>query len=120
MEEKNVAKEILKNVGGAKNVSHLEHCSTRLRFTLVDDSKVDEEAIKKIPGVLGVTQTAQTQVIIGGAVVEVYREVEKLLSGVQADKDNGPKKKQKWQAVVLDFVISIFQPLIPAIAGGGF
>lgn len=47
MEEKNVAKEILKNVGGAKNVSHLEHCSTRLRFTLVDDSKVDEEAIKK-------------------------------------------------------------------------
>ncbi|MFR3684365.1 MAG: beta-glucoside-specific PTS transporter subunit IIABC [Enterococcus sp.] len=119
MEEKNVAKEILKNVGGAKNVSHLEHCSTRLRFTLVDDSKVDEEAIKKIPGVLGVTQTAQTQVIIGGAVVEVYREVEKLLSGVQADKDNGPKKKQKWQAVVLDFVISIFQPLIPAIAGGG-
>lgn len=119
MEEKNVAKEILKNVGGAKNVSHLEHCSTRLRFTLVDDSKVDEEAIKKIPGVLGVTQTAQTQVIIGGAVVEVYREVEKLLSGVQADKGDGPKKKQKWQAVVLDFVISIFQPLIPAIAGGG-
>lgn len=119
MEEKNVAKEILKNVGGAGNVSHLEHCSTRLRLTLVDDSKVNEEAIKKIPGVLGITQTAQTQVIIGGAVIEVYREVEKLLSGVQIDKGNGPKKKQSWQAIVLDFVISIFQPLIPAIAGGG-
>lgn len=119
MEEKTVAKEVLKNVGGAKNVSHLEHCSTRLRFTLVDDSKVDQAAIKAIPGVLGVTQTAQTQVIIGGAVVEVYREVEKLLSGVQADKNPGPKKKQNWKAVVLDFVISIFQPLIPAIAGGG-
>ncbi|MGG5371900.1 beta-glucoside-specific PTS transporter subunit IIABC [Enterococcus sp. AZ196] len=119
MEEKNVAKEILKNVGGAGNVSHLEHCSTRLRFTLVDDSKVNEEAIKKIPGVLGITQTAQTQVIIGGAVIEVFREVEKLLSGVQTDKGDGPKKKQSWQAVALDFVISIFQPLIPAIAGGG-
>lgn len=119
MEEKTVAKEVLKNVGGAKNVSHLEHCSTRLRFTLVDDSKVDQAAIKAIPGVLGVTQTAQTQVIIGGAVVEVYREVEKLLSGVQADNNPGPKKKQNWRAFILDFIISIFQPLIPAIAGGG-
>ncbi|MBO0451789.1 beta-glucoside-specific PTS transporter subunit IIABC [Candidatus Enterococcus murrayae] len=119
MEEKNVAKEILRNIGGAGNVSHLEHCSTRLRFTLVDDSKVNEEEIKKIPGVLGLTQTAQTQVIIGGAVIEVYREVEKLLSGVQMDKGDGPKKKQSWRAVALDFVISVFQPLIPAIAGGG-
>ncbi|MGG5342363.1 beta-glucoside-specific PTS transporter subunit IIABC [Enterococcus sp. AZ192] len=119
MDEKNVAKEILENVGGANNVSHLEHCSTRLRFTLVDDSKVDAEAIKKISGVLGITQTAQTQVIIGGAVVEVYREVEKLLSGIQVDTEKGSKKKQKWQDVILDFVISIFQPLIPAIAGGG-
>lgn len=119
MEEKTVAKEVLKNVGGAKNVSHLEHCSTRLRFTLVDDSKVDQAAIKAIPGVLGVTQTAQTQVIIGGAVVEVYREVEKLLSGVQADNNPRPKKNQNWRAFILDFIISIFQPLIPAIAGGG-
>lgn len=119
MEEKTVAKEVLKNVGGAKNVSHLEHCSTRLRFTLVDDSKVDQDAIKAIPGVLGVTQTAQTQVIIGGAVVEVYREVEKLLSGVQADNNPGPKENKNWRAFILDFIISIFQPLIPAIAGGG-
>ncbi|MBO0471483.1 PTS glucose transporter subunit IIA [Enterococcus sp. DIV0242_7C1] len=119
MDEKNVAKEILENVGGANNVSHLEHCSTRLRFTLVDDSKVDAEAIKKISGVLGITQTAQTQVIIGGAVVEVYREVEKLLSGIQVDTEKGSKKRPKWQDVILDFVISIFQPLIPAIAGGG-
>lgn len=119
MEEKTVAKEVLKNVGGAENVSHLEHCSTRLRFTLVDDKKVNQDAIKAIPGVLGVTQTAQTQVIIGGAVVEVYREVEKLLSGALPDKNPGPKKKQNWKSVVLDFVISIFQPLIPAISGGG-
>lgn len=119
MEEKIVAEEILKNVGGAQNVSHLEHCSTRLRFTLVDDSKVDKEAIKNIPGVLGVTQTMQTQVIIGSAVIEVYQEVEKLLSGVKMDKNMSPKKKQNWQSFIVDFVISIFQPLIPAIAGGG-
>ncbi|MGG5350009.1 PTS system, beta-glucoside-specific IIA component [Enterococcus sp. AZ142] len=119
MEEKKIAKEVLEKVGGATNVSHLEHCSTRLRFTLIDDSKVDSEGIKKIPGVLGVTQAAQTQVIIGSAVVEVYREVEKMLSGVEQDKNNRVKNTRSWQSVILDFVISIFQPLIPAIAGGG-
>ncbi|WP_086350676.1 beta-glucoside-specific PTS transporter subunit IIABC [Candidatus Enterococcus clewellii] len=119
MDEKRVAKEIVENIGGAENISHLEHCSTRLRFTLVDDSKVKEEAIKNIPGVLGLTRTAQTQVIIGSAVVEVYQEVQKLLSGTAPVNSTGPKKKQDWKAVVLDFVISIFQPLIPAIAGGG-
>ncbi|OSH19446.1 PTS beta-glucoside transporter subunit IIABC [Enterococcus faecalis] len=86
---------------------------------MVDDSKVDKEAIKNIPGVLGVTQTMQTQVIIGSAVIEVYQEVEKLLSGVKMDKNMSPKKKQNWQSFIVDFVISIFQPLIPAIAGGG-
>lgn len=28
----NIAKEVLRLVGGDKNVSHFEHCSTRLRF----------------------------------------------------------------------------------------
>lgn len=119
MDEKKVAKDILEKVGGASNVSHLEHCSTRLRFTLIDDRKVDEAALKKVPGVLGVAKNVQTQVIIGNAVIEVYKEVEKLLSGITPANSNGNKPKQKWTAVLLDFIISVFQPLIPAIAGGG-
>lgn len=38
MDYKSMAAEILKNVGGEKNVSHFEHCSTRLRFSLADRS----------------------------------------------------------------------------------
>ena len=119
MDERKVASEILAAVGGPSNVSHLEHCSTRLRFSLVNDDKVDAEKIKKIPGVLGVNQTAQTQVIIGNNVIEVYNELQELLKGQTATAEQGPKPKRKVSAVILDFVISIFQPLIPAIAGGG-
>lgn len=115
--KKKVAVEILDAVGGPSNISHLEHCSTRLRFTIVKDELVDVEKIKKIPGVLGVNQTAQTQIIIGNAVIEVYNELQEMIKGKTSTTEE--KKNQKPSAVVLDFVISIFQPLIPAIAGGG-
>ena len=36
---KKIAAEILRNVGGEENVAHLEHCSTRLRFTLADSGR---------------------------------------------------------------------------------
>ncbi|MBO1306291.1 PTS glucose transporter subunit IIA [Enterococcus sp. 669A] len=117
MNEKKVAEQILKAVGGDKNVSHLEHCSTRLRFTLVNDDQVNVEELKQIPEVLGVNQTAQCQVIIGNSVVEVYNELKKMLTQKDPSADN--KKDKKLGTVLLDFVISIFQPLIPAIAGGG-
>lgn len=120
MDATQIGEKILTAVGGSGNVSHLEHCSTRLRFSLLDDKKVDKEALKKIPEVLGVNQTAQTQVIIGNSVIEVYNEIQKLLVGKIANTSgNGAKDKKPLTATLLDFIISIFQPLIPAIAGGG-
>ena len=47
MDYKKIANEILDLIGGSKNVATLEHCSTRLRFSLVDKSVVDVEKIKK-------------------------------------------------------------------------
>ena len=47
MNYENLAKEILKNVGGQENVSNLTHCATRLRFNLKDVSKANTETIKK-------------------------------------------------------------------------
>lgn len=118
----NIAKQILNLVGSSKNVTHLEHCSTRLRFTLVDDSIVDVKGLKEIPEVLGVTQAGQTQIIIGSSVLEVYNEIEKILSNRGTNSEKVPHKstsKKKFTSLLLDFIISIFQPLIPAIAGGG-
>lgn len=118
MNYKETAEQIVLQVGGKENVSHLEHCSTRLRFTLKDKSKANVEKLEAIDGVMGVRQNVQCQVIIGNDVVEVYDEVKKML-GELSDSGNQPKEKQKIGAIILDFVISVFQPLVPAIAGGG-
>ncbi|WP_086350555.1 beta-glucoside-specific PTS transporter subunit IIABC [Candidatus Enterococcus clewellii] len=118
MNYKETATQIVTLIGGKENVSHLEHCSTRLRFTLKDKNKADIKKLEAVDGVMGVRQNVQCQVIIGNDVVEVYDEVTKLL-GELSDNGEQPKEKQKIGAVILDFIISIFQPLVPAIAGGG-
>ena len=78
MDYDKTAAAILDQVGGASNVGALEHCSTRLRFTLVDGGKADVDALKKIPGVMGVVSAGQLQVVIGNNVVEVYQALRKL------------------------------------------
>ncbi|WP_238882004.1 beta-glucoside-specific PTS transporter subunit IIABC [Clostridium sp. YIM B02551] len=118
MNYKEVASKILKAVGGEENVKHLEHCSTRLRFSLIDNSKVKLKDLENIPEVLGIKQNVQCQVIIGNDVIEVYDEIKKLISDKGVNKENN-KEKRKIGTIALDFVISVFQPLIPAIAGGG-
>lgn len=118
MNYKEVASKILKAVGGDENVQHLEHCSTRLRFNLIDNSKVKVKDLESIPEVLGVKQNVQCQVIIGNSVIEVYDEVKKLISDKGVNNGDN-KEKRKIGTIALDFVISVFQPLIPAIAGGG-
>lgn len=76
---KQTAADVLRLVGGEKNVSQLEHCSTRLRFSLTDSGKADVDALKKTPGVMGViTGGPQCQVVIGNDVIEVYNELVKM------------------------------------------
>ncbi|OTO72767.1 MULTISPECIES: beta-glucoside-specific PTS transporter subunit IIABC [unclassified Enterococcus] len=119
MNYRETAKQIINNIGGKENISHIEHCSTRLRFTLKDDNKVNKDALESIEGVIGVRLNVQCQVIIGNDVVEVYDEVIQLVGDTFSTSGDVPKKNRKIGAVLLDFVISVFQPLVPAIAGGG-
>lgn len=61
----------------------------------------------------------QCQVVIGNDVIEVYDEVLKLgtfTGGTPAPVAQG---KRDIGATVLDLMVGIFQPLVPAIAGGG-
>lgn len=56
---------IFKHIGGQENIINLTHCATRLRFTLKDSSKVDEKALKKTSGILGVVNKGgQFQMLI--------------------------------------------------------
>ncbi len=69
------AEEVLAAVGGEVNVSSVTHCMTRLRFNLKDKSIPDVEKVKKVPGVIGVLNAGQFQVIIGADVDKVYKEL---------------------------------------------
>lgn len=127
MDYNKTAAEVLRYVGGKENIAHLEHCSTRLRFSLVDNSKADVKRLESIPGVIAVKMAGQCQVVIGNEVVEVYDAVNHLLGSPDPDSDSEspaasstkPKEKKKVGSVILDFIVGVFQPLIPAIAGAG-
>ena len=54
MNAKNIAEQVLQEVGGERNVKNVTHCVTRLRFNLNSLENVDEQKIKNISGVLGV------------------------------------------------------------------
>lgn len=115
-----VAKKILERVGGKENVISLIHCMTRLRFTLKDESIVDDEVMKKTKGVMGIMKKAgQYQIIIGNDVANVYAELCKL--GNFSDKvPNKPTKQNENQNIfsrLMDTVSGVMTPVIPAIIG---
>lgn len=116
------ARDVLQHVGGKENIAHLEHCSTRLRFTLIDQNKANVPALEKTPGVIAVRMSGQCQVVIGNDVIEVYEKLTGLLGGSPSEQNGSshqPKEKRKVGTVLLDFIVGVFQPLVPAIAGGG-
>lgn len=117
------AKAILEYVGGDANITNLHHCSTRLRFSLADDSKADVAALKALPGVLGVVKgSSQTQVVVGDRVVDTYVAIEALRGSGGPPASPSEKAPFRWKSlggVIMDFVVSVFSPIIPAIAGSG-
>lgn len=114
-----VAKKILEKIGGESNVNSVQHCMTRLRFVLKDESKADDEAIKKIKGVMGVTkQGGQYQVIIGNNVGTCYKELVKL-GNFQEGSSNEVKEKKGVINTILDVVSGCMSATMPAIVGAG-
>ena len=82
----NLAKDIVRNVGGKENVSSLTHCITRLRFKLKDESKANDEVLKDMEGVVTVMKSGgQYQVVIGNHVPEVYADVMPLLGLLEGE-----------------------------------
>ena len=72
-----LASQIITAIGGPENVRSLTHCATRLRFELADASKVDQNALEHMQGVLGAVPQSgdRFQVVIGGGVATVYENI---------------------------------------------
>ena len=67
------AKELVKELGGNENIKNVTHCATRLRFILKDESIVNSDKVKKIPGVITTVQAGrQYQVVIGNHVKDAF------------------------------------------------
>ncbi|UFK39021.1 beta-glucoside-specific PTS transporter subunit IIABC [Pectobacterium parvum] len=124
MNSKVLAENILRLVGGEANVSTLVHCATRLRFKIVDHSKVDMEALEAEDGVITVLNASgQLQVVIGNRVPEVYRAFGSI-SGLLEDGANKQKPVENEKSVsmmgrLIDLVAGIFTPLLGAMAAAG-
>ena len=119
MTNKDLAKTILKEVGGKSNVITYSHCSTRLRFDLKDVNKVNQKVLENTEGVLSVMEVAgQTQVVLGSNVQYVYDELVSLfpLNGETAPKSEN--KKGFW-GTALELISSLFTPLIDTLIGAG-
>lgn len=123
-----LAAEIIRLVGGEKNVDTLHHCQTRLRFKLRDEAKADLEGLSALEGVAtAINKGGMVQVVIGLHVAEVYEEAVKYLNtdtdqtdaAPEPEQQPGEKKKQNPLNVATSFISSIFAPIVPALAGAG-
>ena len=120
-DNKQIAEQVLAEVGGRENVSSVTHCMTRLRFVLKDQSIPEKNGITKIKGVVGVNVAGgQYQVIIGNSVGNVYKELTALgVSEADAQGGGASKKKVNPVSAVIEFISACMAPLFFAIIAGG-
>ena len=79
-QEKTRGEQYLHYLGGKENIKTIDSCATRLRLEVVDENKVDENALKAM-GVRGVLKSAggAVQVVIGPEVEIICDEIKQLL-----------------------------------------
>ncbi len=53
MDMKQIATQVIQNIGGKENIVRATHCATRLRLILKDDTKINAAEIENIDGVKG-------------------------------------------------------------------
>lgn len=123
MDYNKIARQIIKCVGGKENITGAMHCATRLRLNLVDESKVDEEALTDIDVVKGTfLAKGQYQVILGPGLVNLVCDEVTCILGIKSDSTSQPQKEEEKGNLLqraVQLLSDIFVPIIPAIVAGG-
>ena len=108
----NLAKEIVRYIGGVENVNTLIHCATRLRFKVKNIQNVDKKKLEQLEGVITVLDSGgQIQVVIGQHVADVYDtifEVTDLKKENPSDAEESGEKKN---------LLNTFMDTISCISG---
>lgn len=121
-----LAETLLAKVGGKENVSSVYHCATRLRFDLKDESIPNDDDIKAVPGVFGVTVAGgQYQIIIGNDVEKLYKKVVEIggfttQTAIEENLDGQKKGLKGYFNAFFEFMAGTMSPMIPAFTAAGF
>ena len=119
MKYEQLAKDIIKNVGGKENVNSLTRCVTRLRFKLKDESKANTDVLKNMDGVVTVVKSGgQYQVVIGNHVPDVYADVVKV-AGLATDASGDEEENMKPFDKFIDIISGVFQPILGVLCATG-
>lgn len=119
---------IIDACGGKENIAGVSHCMTRLRLQLKNAGLLDQDAAKKVPGVLSlVVQNGEHQFVIGQDVPSLYEEFLKVdgitaggsVEDAEALKADTQGKKSDVLQAILSFLGGTFSPVIPVIIAGG-
>ena len=132
-----LASQIITAIGGPENVRSLTHCATRLRFELVDASKVDQNGLEHMQGVLGAVPQSgdRFQVVIGGGVATVYENImhlpemagvggasasddgQKSNADVKAEARSKARGKVAWLDSFFEYLSDSFRPILGVLLG---
>jgi PTS system beta-glucosides-specific IIC component len=114
------SQKIVDAIGGVSNIDSATHCMTRLRLILKDESKADDEAVKKIKGVKSVIhQGGQYQIVIGNEVASLFKEFKKLGNFEEGGSSTPKKAEGNPIQRLFGFVAGCMTPLLPAMLGTG-
>jgi PTS system beta-glucosides-specific IIC component len=122
MKYEQLARDIIKNVGGRENVISLTHCITRLRFKLKDESKANTDVLKNMDGVVTVVKSGgQYQVVIGNHVPEVYSDVVAIGGFGTAGGEGADEPQEKLNAFnkFIDIISGVFTPTLGVLSATG-
>ena len=133
MTNEELVRQSLENLGGRSNVISATNCMTRLRIEVKDDAKINEEAIKKIEGVLGVVhdRPGYIEIVVGPGkcrkCADICRSMGIPAAGEASTKNDwqankaavkAGQKQSKIKSMLKTFG-DIFVPLLPGVIAAG-
>ncbi|WP_371164485.1 glucose PTS transporter subunit IIA [Buchananella felis] len=124
MDHAQVAKDVVKALGGPDNISAAAHCATRLRLVMKDAQKVNQAALDAHPDIKGTfTAGGMLQLIVGpGDVDIVFRHMVTDHGVHEVTKDQAKEEADKGGNLFTRFIkmiADIFVPILPALVAGG-
>lgn len=113
-----LAKDILREVGGEKNIHGFSRCATRLRLVLNETPTEAKSKIQSLPGVIAVVESGgQFQVVIGTHVADVFNAMNDLVGDNHSA--NAAPIKTRWLDRVIATMSAVFAPIIYILAAAG-